>query len=66
MSATTRFIRIAQVCDRVGLKRACIYRYIKLGKFPAPVKLGPRASAWVESEVEDWQKQQVIGSRKAA
>ena len=27
---------------------------IKQGDFPRPVKLGPRAVAWLDSEVEEW------------
>jgi predicted DNA-binding transcriptional regulator AlpA len=34
-----------------GYKRSSIYRLIKLRQFLAPVKIGERASAWVDIEV---------------
>ena len=48
------FMRLPQVKARTGLSRSEIYRRIRAGTFPAPVKLGTRASAWAESEVLDW------------
>ena len=29
------------------------------GRFPRPVKIGPRAVAWVESEIDDWLRQRI-------
>ncbi len=46
-----RFLRIHEVIYKSGLTRAAIYA---LPDFPRPVKIGPRASAWVESELEEW------------
>jgi prophage regulatory protein len=48
------FLRRKQVEVRTGLSRSTIYQYIKDGTFPKPVSLGPRAVAWLESEVSDW------------
>jgi prophage regulatory protein len=50
----TRFIRLSQVKERVGLGRSSLYAKIKLGEFPRPVHLGARAVGWIESEVESW------------
>lgn len=47
-------LRLPLVKARTGLSRSEIYRRIALGQFPAPVKLGERASAWPESEVSNW------------
>ena len=35
----------------IPLSKSEIYRRIKSGKFPAPVKLGERASAWRNSDL---------------
>lgn len=53
--------RLPQVRARTGLSRSEIYRRIAAGDFPKPIKLGARASAWVEREVTTW-----IESRIAA
>ncbi|MCG9698020.1 AlpA family transcriptional regulator [Shewanella sp. Isolate11] len=49
-----KLLRLNQVMERTGLGRSSIYNYMSTGEFPKPVKIGPRVSAWVESEVEDW------------
>jgi prophage regulatory protein len=51
-TSTLRYIRLREVCTRVGLRRSAIYRLIGLGRFPKQVKLSVRTVAWVESEVE--------------
>lgn len=49
-----RIIRLPEVKSAVGLSAATIYRRIKAGEFPAPIKLGKHASGWTLSEIEDW------------
>lgn len=49
-----RLIRLAQVELLTGLRRAHIYGLARRGKFPKPLKLGARASAWRESQVQSW------------
>ena len=51
---SNRLIRIKDVMDRTGLARSTVYKYISLGQLPQPIKLGTRAVAWVEREVEAW------------
>lgn len=46
--------RLPQVKARTGLCRSDIYRRIAAGDFPAPIKLGERASAWNAAEVDSW------------
>lgn len=46
--------RLPQVKARTGLGRSEIYRRISVGQFPAPIKLGERASAWNAAEVDEW------------
>ena len=60
------FIRIRQVTERTGLSRSTIYALAKSGQFPTPIKIGQRASAWLASDVDDWQKQRVEAARVAA
>ncbi|CAM6351348.1 TPA: AlpA family phage regulatory protein [Escherichia coli] len=55
-SPSQRFLRLAQVMDKTGLKRSQIYAYMKTGDFPKSVKIGPSSVAWLESEIDDWVK----------
>ena len=48
----TVFIRLPRVKHCSALGRVSIYDGAKKGIFPPPVKIGARASAWLEHEVE--------------
>ena len=52
-------IRMPQVQKIVPYSRSTIYNLIANGGFPAQVKLGHRASAWVKTEVEAWAEERI-------
>ncbi|CZX26699.1 AlpA family transcriptional regulator [Salmonella enterica] len=56
-------IRLPEVLKRTGFGKAWIYRLISEGRFPAPVKIGVRAVAFVESEVDEWIQSVIEASR---
>ncbi len=47
-------LRREEVEKRVGLARSSLYREMRAGRFPLPVRVGPKAVRWVASEIEDW------------
>jgi prophage regulatory protein len=47
-----RLLRLPAVLDRVGYKRSRFLDLVRLGVFPRPVKLGARAVAWPESQID--------------
>jgi prophage regulatory protein len=47
-------IRLPVVMSRTGISRSTLYALIKDGRFPKPVKIGARMSAWVETEINQW------------
>ena len=49
-----RILRLPEVINRVGLKRAAIYQYVDRGLFPKQIHLGPRAVGWLEHEIDAW------------
>ena len=49
-----KVIRWPIVYERVPLSRSYIYKLISNGQFPQPIKLGQRASGWLESEIDAW------------
>ncbi len=53
-SAGDSLLRVNTVIQRVGPGRSTIYKKVKEGTFPAPVKLSERAVAWRESEINAW------------
>nr|WP_142017147.1 AlpA family transcriptional regulator [Serratia fonticola] len=58
------FIRLPDVQRRTGYSKAWIYRLMSQGKFPTSVKIGSRAIAFVESEIDEWVNQRIAESRK--
>ncbi|MFZ4221346.1 helix-turn-helix transcriptional regulator [Enterobacter ludwigii] len=59
-------IRIPEVQRRTGYSKAWIYRLISEGRFPASVKIGTRAIAFVESEIDEWVAKRIAESRGEA
>jgi prophage regulatory protein len=62
-SENPRLIRLPQVKQKTGYSRSSIYAKIPLGEFSAPVSLGARAVAWIESEIDEWISDRVKASR---
>lgn len=58
-----KFIRLPEVIEISGLSKTTIYELVAAGAFPSPVKIGPRASAWLLSELEAWAASRVLTSR---
>ena len=50
----TRFLRRPEVEVRTGLSRSAIYARMASGEFPRPRRIGKRAVAWVEQDIERW------------
>src|SRR4051812_25969815 len=53
------FLRLPEVKAITGLSKTSVYALIRGKSFPAPVRLGPRAVAWVRSEVRQWALERV-------
>ena len=50
-------LRIKEVLSKVGLSRATIWRRVKAGDFPAPLRLGgpnTRAVGWDSAAIDQW------------
>lgn len=60
-----KFLRLAEVRNRVPYSRSTIYQLITQGKFPKPINLGARAVAWLESDIDEWIAARVGKSRAA-
>ncbi len=63
MENQARLIRLPEVMKKTGFGKAWIYRLISKGCFPQPVKIGLRAVAFVESEVDNWIHETISSSR---
>ncbi len=49
-----RIARLPELIQSVGLSKPTIYKLIRQQQFPAPIKIGPKASGWLVSEIDAW------------
>jgi len=52
-----RYIRFKELRKLIPLGRTTIWRMMREGRFPQSRRIGKMATAWLESEVEDWIKE---------
>lgn len=57
--------KLPAVMNATGLSRSTLYARVKLGEFPAPVKLGERSVAWPVESVRAWIAERVAVATKA-
>lgn len=57
---TRALLRKQAVKARFGIRAdSTLYEWMAAGSFPKPIKIGPRAVAWVESELDAWERQRI-------
>ena len=49
-----RFIKLPEVSKRVAKSRSAIYKAISEGQFPKPYKIGDRAVAFLDCDIDAW------------
>jgi prophage regulatory protein len=52
-----RYLRQSQIVGKLlPFSASTLWRKVRSGTFPAPVKLGPSITAWREREIVEWLK----------
>mgnify|MGYP001551605366 CR=1 FL=1 len=67
MSAETvrRFVSRKTVASRHGVHPETVYRLVRDGKFPKPIKFSPRgACRWPEHVVDAWEAEQLVRAQQ--
>lgn len=59
-----RFLRLPQVLERIPVGKSTWWAGIREGKYPKPVKLSPRTSAWLKSGIDTLCDQLAAGEGK--
>lgn len=62
MNESETLLRLPEVLRRYPVSRSTWYEGVKRGRYPAPVKLSARISAWRKSDIDEI----VANARKAA
>ena len=52
--STGRLLRPKEVSAKIGLSKTTIWRAVRVGDFPCPLRLSGRAVGWLEAEVDEW------------
>ena len=52
--AGKRVLRLPEVLKMTGISRASVYKRLKEGTFPQPIRLGPRTVGWRLSDLDLW------------
>lgn len=63
MENPPRLLRLREVLARTGLSRSGLYDLASKDGILRPVKLGRRASAWIEQEVSEFIAERIRASR---
>lgn len=53
--ADAGFIRLRDLTKRIPVSKSTIWLWVQEQKFPAPVKLSERVTAWSVASVEKWE-----------
>ena len=50
-----QLLRLPAVMKLTGVSRTTVYRLVREGKFPQPIRMEePKVSAWASDDVENW------------
>lgn len=47
-------ITAREVSKRVGLSRTSVWRLVKRGDFPPPLRLSSQRRGWIDREISEW------------
>ena len=53
----TGFVRLSQVLSVIPLGKTCWWKGVKSGRFPKPIKLSERCTAWKAEDIRELIKQ---------
>ncbi|MDA9357540.1 AlpA family phage regulatory protein [Candidatus Thioglobus sp.] len=54
-----KVLKATQVAIYINTCKSQVYKLVKQGRFPKPIKLGDRGSGWLLSEVDAWLQSRV-------
>ena len=49
-----KLYRMIEVVRITGLRPSTVYKQIREGRFPKPVKITSRTSAWTNTSIDEW------------
>ena len=52
--AELKTLRFSDLKEIIPVSRTTLWRWVRDGRFPSPLELGPNTRAWRESDVRSW------------
>ena len=65
-NAAPIFLRPATLAAQLDVSVATIYRWERIGHLPLRRKMGPSASGWLASEIQEWAENLPLGTSVSA
>ena len=59
-----QYLSIREVIAVLRVSRSTLWRWVKQGLFPKPVRLGPKAVRWRESDIAAWNRERAATEAK--
>jgi prophage regulatory protein len=47
-----RVLRQRQVLELLGISHSTLWEWVRKGRFPQPISLGPNTRAWLQEEID--------------
>lgn len=63
-NGASEYMRESELLEALPFSRATLWRRVKEGEFPAPIKLGGNLNAWKRAEVTKWSEEVDAGPEK--
>ena len=57
-----RFLRPRDVLALIGVSRTTLWRMVRAGQFPSPVRITERSAGFLQETVESWMRSRVEGT----
>ena len=54
MTQFKEILRAKQLCNKLHISRATLWRWVNSGNFPQPIQLGPNTVGWKSEQVQSW------------
>jgi len=51
-----KFLRRSEVAEYLGISETTVWRWVRGGSFPKPVRIGPNTVGFLEEEIQAWLK----------
>jgi prophage regulatory protein len=51
---TRKYLRAQELAERLAVHRTTLWRWVRGGHFPHPVRLGPKTVAWYCAQIDAW------------